>query len=104
MPTLVAALTLAGLLKIAHLGIPHWHLAFWYAALVMAALFQTIPFTHALLNGAGMFLAAWLYFWLLDYTDVVTNRVPHYAVLLVGMGVQLMARFWIDVKFYMIGL
>ena len=62
MPTLVAALTLAGLLKIAHLGLPHWHLAFWFTALVMAALFQTIGFSQALLNGLGTFLASWLNF------------------------------------------
>jgi hypothetical protein len=104
MPTLIAALALSGLLKIAHLGIPQWHLAFFYSALVMAALFQVMPLPHALLNGTGTFLASWLYFWLLDYTDVVTNRFPHYFVLVVGMVLLLGSRFWIDIRIYGIGL
>jgi hypothetical protein len=104
MPTLIAALALSGLLKIAHLGIPLWHLAFFYSALVMAALFQVMPLMHALLNGAGTFLASWLYFWLLDYTDVVTNRFPHYFVLVVGMLLLLGSRFWIDIRIYGVGL
>ena len=104
MPTLIAALALSGLQKIAHLGIPLWHLAFFYSALVMAALFQAMSFSQALLNGLGTFLASWLYFWLLNYTDVVTNRLPHYFVLLVGMLVLIGSRFWIDVRIYGIAL
>ena len=37
MPTLLAALTLAALLKVAHVEMPRWHLAFWYAVLVSLA-------------------------------------------------------------------
>jgi hypothetical protein len=104
MPTLIAALTLAGLLKIAHLGVPPWHLAFWFGALVTAALFQLMPGRDALLHGAGMFLGAWLYFWLLDRTDNVTDRALHYLVLVFGMLALLGGRFYIDVKYYQIGL
>jgi hypothetical protein len=104
MPTLIMALSLAGLLKIAHLGIPTWHLAFWLAALVLAALFQTLPLGHALFNGALTFLAGWLYFWLLDRTDTVTDRFPHYFVLVVGMMLLIGSRLYIDIKFYQVGL
>jgi hypothetical protein len=104
MPTLVAALTLAGLLKMTHLGLPAWHLAFWYAAIGLAALFQALPFSQALLNGTGTFLAAWLYFTLLDHTNNITDRIAHYFVLVVGMLALLGARFYIDVKYYQIGL
>lgn len=58
MPTLVAALTLSALLKMAHVDLPRWHLAFWFGLLVALAL-------QAILNGAGSFLDAWLYFVLL---------------------------------------
>jgi hypothetical protein len=104
MPTLIAALALSGLLKIAHLGIPPWHLAFWYAVLVTATLFQVMPAGHAFLNGAGSFLAAWAYFYLLDATDTVTDRFTHYFVLVVGMTALIGSRFYIDVKYYYIGL
>jgi hypothetical protein len=104
MPTLIAALTLSGLLKIAHLGIPPWHLAFWYAVLVTVTLFQVMSTGHALLNGASSFLAAWAYFYLLDATDSVTDRFPHYFVLVVGMVALIGSRFYIDVKYYQIGL
>ncbi len=104
MPTLISALALSGLLRITHLGIPLWHLAFFYTALVMTALFTVMPFMQALINGAGSFLASWLYFWLLDQTDVVTNRFPHYFVLVVGMLVLIGSRFWIDVRIYGIAL
>jgi hypothetical protein len=70
----------------------------------MAALFPVMPSMHALLNGAGTFLVSWSYFWLLDETDVVTNRFPHYFVLVIGMLVLIGLRLWIDVKFYIIGL
>ena len=39
MPTLVAALTLSALLKMAHVDLPRWHLAFWFGLLVALALF-----------------------------------------------------------------
>lgn len=104
MPTLIAALSLAGLLKIAHLGLPPWHLAFWFAALVMAAMFQVMPMPHALLNGAGSFLASWLYFYLLDVTDTVMDRFMHYFVLVIGMVLLLGSRLFIDIKYYQIGL
>jgi hypothetical protein len=104
MPTLISALALAGLLKITHLGIPLWHLAFFYSALVFTALLTVMPFGHATMNGLGTFLASWFYFWLLDYTDVVTNRFPHYGVLVLGMLALHGTRFWIDIRLYGIGL
>ncbi len=58
MPTLVAALTLSALLKMAHVDLPRWHLAVWFGLLVALALFGSMPRTQAVLNGAGSFLAA----------------------------------------------
>lgn len=104
MPTLIAALSLAGLLKIAYLGLPPWHLAFWFAALVSVALFQSMPAKDAFMNGAGSFLASWLYFYLLDKTDTVTDRWLHYFVLVIGMLLLIGSRMFIDVKYYGVGL
>lgn len=104
MPTLVAALTLAALLKMAHVDMPRWHLAFWYAVLVAAALNGALPRWHLLANGVGSFLAAWLYFSLLQHTDNRTDRALHWLVLVVGFVALLGSRFWLDVRQYTIGL
>ena len=50
MPTLVAALTLSALLKMAHVDLPRWHLAFWFGLLVALALFGSMPRTQAVLH------------------------------------------------------
>ncbi len=55
MPTLVAALTLSALLKMAHVDLPRWHLAFWFGLLVALALFGSMPRTQAVLNGRAAF-------------------------------------------------
>lgn len=104
MPTLVAALTLAALLKMAHVDLPRWQLAFWFAVLVMAALNGAMSRGHLVANGLGSFLAAWLYFSLLERTDNVTDRALHWLVLVVGFVALLGSRFWLDVRQYTIGL
>ena len=100
MPTLVAALTLSALLKMAHIGMPRWHLAFWFGLLVALALFGSMPRTQALLNGAGSFGAAWLYFALLDHTDNTQDRVLHWLILIGGFFLLIASRLYIDIRVY----
>ena len=104
MPTLVAALTLVALLKMAHVAMPRWHLAFWFAVLVTLALNGSLPRWHLALNGIGSFLGSWLYFVLLDRTDNVVDRALHYLVLVVGFVALLGSRLWLDLRQYAVGL
>ena len=93
MPTLVAALTLSALLKMAHVDLPRWHLAFWFGLLVALAL-------RAILNGAGSFLAAWLYFVLLERTDNRQDRALHWLILIGGFFLLIASRLYIDIRVY----
>lgn len=104
MPTLVAALTLVALLKMAHVSMPRWHLAFWFAVLVSLALSGGLTHRHLAANGVASFLAAWLYFALLDQTDNVADRALHWLVLVAGFVVLLGSRLWLDLRYYRIGL
>ena len=100
MPTLIAALTLAALLKMAHVDMPRWHLAFWFAALVGLALRAFLPWWDVLLNGAASFLASWLYFVLLDRTDNRAQRELHWLILIGGFVGLMASRFLIDIRVY----
>jgi len=102
-PTLIAALTLVGLLKMAHVEMPRWHLALWFAVLVTLALGGAMTRWQAALNGAGSFLAAWLFFTLLERTDNTADRATHYLVLVAGFLLLLGSRFWLDIAVYGIG-
>jgi hypothetical protein len=104
MPTLVAALTLSALLKIAHLAMPRWHLAFWYGVLITLALFQSMPRAQAILNGVGSFLAAWLYFVLLERTDNYEDKPLHWLILIGGFLLLIASRFYLDIRVYGISL
>jgi len=100
MPTLVAALTLVALLKLSMVELPRWHLAFWFGVLITLALFQSMPKSQAVLNGVGSFLGAWLYFWLLDCTDNVADRVLHWLILIGGFFLLIASRLYIDIRVY----
>ena len=105
MPTLVAAFTLVGLLKMAYVDMPRWHLAFWFAAIVGITLRGAgVPGMQLVWNILGSFVGAWLYFLALDRTDNCVDRVVHYLILVAGMGLLLFTRFWLDVRYYSIGL
>jgi len=103
-PTVVAALTLAALLKMAHVGMPRWHLAFWFAVLVTLALGGQLGWWQTMVNGLGSFFAAWLYFELLERTDNRIDRVLHWLILIGGYLLLLGSRFWIDIQIYGISL
>ena len=100
MPTLVAALTLSALLKMAHVDLPRWHLAFWFGLLVALALFGFMPRMQAILNVAGSFLAAWLYFVLLEPTDNRQDRALHWLILIGGFFLLIASRLYIDIRVY----
>lgn len=104
MPTLVAALTLAALLKMAHVEQPRWHLAFWFGLLVGVVLMGHMPRWHAVGQGLLSFLGAWGYFVLLDLTDNKAQRELHWLILLVGFVALVGSRFWVDVRLYGVGL
>ena len=105
MPTLVAAMTLAALLRLSYLEIPRWHLAFWFGAVVGWALHaQGLAFSQALLNGFASFLAAWGYFELLDRTDNRQDAVLHWLLLVAGLFLLIGSRLMLDVSLYQIGL
>lgn len=101
MPTLVAVLTLAALLKLSNVDMPRWHLAFWFGVLVGAALMGHMPRLHAVGHGLLSFIQAWvLYFVLLDRTDNRLDRVWHWLILIGGFGLIIMARMLIDIRAY----
>ena len=106
MPTLVAALTLSALLKMAHVDLPRWHLAFWFGLLVALSLFGV--WGHAAHAGrpqrAGSFLAAWLYFVLLERTDNRQDRALHWLILIGGFVLLIASRFYLDIRVYGISL
>ncbi|MFN4118479.1 response regulator [Acidovorax sp.] len=104
MPTLVAALTLAALLKMAHLDMPRWHLAFWFGVLITLALFQSMPRGEAILNGVGSFLAGWLYFVLLERTDNYEDKPLYWLILIGGFLLLIASRFYLDIRVYGISL
>ena len=103
MPTVVAALTLVGLLRFAHVDLPRWHLACGFAVLVSFALVGVAGWTQALLNGIGSFLAAWAYFVALERTDHRNARAAHYVILPLGMAALVGSRLWIDIQIYGVG-
>lgn len=77
MPTLVAALTLAALLKMAHIGMVRWYLAFWFTVLVTLMLGGQIGRLHTVGNSQVSFFTSWLYFELLERTDNKIDRSVH---------------------------
>ncbi|BEU97594.1 response regulator [Acidovorax sp. DW039] len=104
MPTLVAVLTLVALLKLSLVELPRWHLAFWFGLLVGLALLGSMSRLHALANGVGSFVAAWVYFELLERTDNYEDRPLHWLVLIGGFVLLVASRFYIDIRVYGISL
>lgn len=100
MPTLVAALTLSALLRMAHVDMPRWHLASAFALLVTLTLRGSMPWGATFANGVGSFLAAWLYFALLERTDNRKDRVAHWATLVGGYLALIGSRFYLDIRVY----
>lgn len=104
MSTLVAALTLVALLKMAHVEMPRWHLAFVFALLVTLAARGSMPPAHLVVNSLGSFGAAWLYFAWLDRTDTRPDRALHWLILVGGFVLLIASRLWLDIRVYRLGL
>lgn len=104
MPSVVAALTLAALLRLSLVELPRWHLAFWFALLVGLALRPSLPFMDVLLNGLGSFAASWLYFVLLERTDNRADRGLHWLILIAGYALLIASRLCLDIRVYGISI
>lgn len=104
MPTLVMALTLVAMLKMADVDFPRWHLAFGVALMVGLALLSHLSRMQALGQGLLTFGGAWLYFVALDRTNNRLDRWLHWLILVMGMVALLGTRLYIDVRVYGVSL
>mgnify|MGYP006167221667 CR=1 FL=1 len=59
---------------------------------------------QALANGVGSFLAAWLYFALLERTDNYEDKPLHWLILIGGFVLLIASRFYLDIRVYGISL
>ena len=104
MPSVVAALTLAALLRLSLVELPRWHLAFWFAVLVGLALRQSLSGVDAILNSLGSFAASWLYFVSLERTDNRADRALHWLILIGGFALLVASRLCLDIRVYGISI
>lgn len=100
MPTVVAALSLAALLRLSFVGIRAWELAFLYTVVVGAALWIQLPVAAWTVNTAGLFVMAWAWFAALDATDNIERRPLHWLILFFGYLVMVGSRAWLDLIVY----
>ena len=100
MPTIVAAMALAGLLRLSFVGTRAWELAFLYAVIVGFVLLPQLSWSHWFTNAAGMFLMAWAWFFALDYTDNIERRPLHWLVLFFGFFAMVGSRAYLDLIVY----
>ncbi len=100
MPTVVAALSLAALLRLSFVGIRAWELAFLYTVVVGAALWVQLPVAAWTVNTAGLFAMAWAWFAALDATDNIERRPLHWLILFFGYLVMVGSRAWLDLIVY----
>lgn len=100
MPTVVAALSLAALLRLSFVGTRAWELAFLYVVVVGLVLLPQLPWGHWAANVAGMFALAWVWFAALDATDNIERRPLHWLILLVGYLAMIGSRAYLDLIVY----
>jgi hypothetical protein len=99
-PTVVAALTLVGLLRLSFVGVRPWELAFLYALIVGLALWPALSWWHWFLNVAALFTMAWTWFALLGATDNIERRPLHWLVLFFGFLLMVGSRAYVDLIVY----
>ena len=100
MPTIVAAMTLAALLRLSFVGTRAWELAFLYVVMVGLVLLQQLSWLHWFANVAGMFAMAWAWFAALDYTDNIERRPLHWLILFFGFLAMIGSRAYLDLIVY----
>lgn len=100
MPTVVAAMTLAALLRLSFVGVRAWELAFLYVVLVGLALWPQLAWQLWLANVVGMFVMAWGWFGALDATDNIEQRPLHWLILLFGYLALTGSRAYLDLVVY----
>ena len=100
MPTVVAALSLVGLLRLSFVGVRSWELAFLYAVIVGLALWPSLTMWQWLSNVAGLFATAWAWFALLGATDNIERRALHWLVLFFGFLLMVGSRAYVDLIVY----
>lgn len=100
MPTVVAAMTLAALLRLSFVGTRAWELAFLYAVLVGLALLPLLPWGPWAVNVAGLFAMTWAWFAALDATDNIERRALHWLILFFGYLAMIGSRAYLDLIVY----
>lgn len=100
MPTIVAAMTLAALLRLSFVGTRAWELAFLYVVMVGFALLPQLSLPHWFANVTGMFLMAWAWFSALDVTDNIERKPLHWLILFFGFLVMTGSRAYLDLIVY----
>ena len=100
MPTIVAAMTLAALLRLSFVGTRAWELAFLYVVVVGLVLLAQLSWAHWFANVAGMFVMAWAWFGALDYTDNIERQPLHWLILYFGFLVMIGSRAYLDLIVY----
>ena len=100
MPTIVAAMTLAALLRLSFVGTRAWELAFLYVVMVGFVLLPQLSWPHWFANVACMFLMAWAWFAALDYTDNIERKPLHWLILFFGFLVMIGSRAYLDLIVY----
>lgn len=100
MPTIVAAMSLAGLLRLSFVGTRAWELALLYVVLVGLALLPQLAWGAWSVNVLGMFAMAWAWFVALDVTDNIERRPLHWLILFFGYLAMVGSRAYLDLIFY----
>lgn len=100
MPTVVAAMSLVGLLRLSFVGTRAWELALFYAVLVGAALWPQLAWRPWAANAAGLFVMAWAWFSALDATDNIEGRPLHWLILFFGYLALVGSRAYLDLVVY----
>ena len=100
MPTIVAAMTLAALLRLSFIGIRAWELACLYMVMMGLVLLPQLSWLQWFANVIGMFLMAWAWFFALEYTDNLERKPLHWLILFFGFLTMIGLRAYLDLIVY----
>ena len=100
MATIVAAMTLAALLRLSFVGTRAWELAFLYGVMVGLVLLPQLSWPHWFANVASMFVMAWAWFFALDWSDNLERKPLHWLILFFGFLALVGSRAYLDLIVY----